>query len=164
MVYRWIVFIHVATALLFFMGHGVSAGVALRIQGERDRERMRALLELSNGAPLFAATWFLFLVMLVSGIVVGFMGRWWSSGWIWASLGILIAVSVASMFLGSGYLNRLREALGLPSYRGDPEKEGVEVTEDELEALFQSRQPVILAGIGVSGIVIITWLMMFKPF
>lgn len=164
MLYRWIVFVHVTAALLFFMGHGVSAAVALKVQSESNRERMRALLQLSNGAPLFGATWTLFLVMLVSGITVGFMGRWWGSGWIWASLGILVAVSVASMILGSGYLNRLREGLGLPSYRSAPERDGVEVPPEEFERLLQSRQPVILAVIGVSGIVLITWLMMFKPF
>lgn len=164
MIYKWLVFIHVTSALLFLMGHGVSAGVALKVQNERDRDRMRALLELSNGAPLFGLTWALFLIMLASGIAMGFMGRWWSSGWIWASLGVLIAVSVASMFMGSGYLNRLREGLGLPSYRSDPGEEGIEIPPEEFERLLQSRQPVSLAVIGFSGIVIITWLMIFKPF
>ena len=45
--YPWIVFTHVAGALVFAMAHGVSLFVALRLRHETELVRIRALLELS---------------------------------------------------------------------------------------------------------------------
>ena len=46
--YPWVVFIHVAAAFLFVMGHGASMWVSDQIRRERDPTRIRALLELSS--------------------------------------------------------------------------------------------------------------------
>lgn len=163
--YRWLLFVHVASALLFFFCHGVSMAVALRVSRERDRERLRALLDLSSGSPLIGFTWSMFAVLLLSGLALGFLGRWWGSGWIWVSLGLLIAVSVAAGVLGSAHFNRIRAALGLPSsYEREAPAAPVDLPADEFNNLLRSRRPLLLAVIGVSGIVTITWLMMFKPF
>ena len=163
MLYQWVLYVHISAALLFFLCHGVSMAVALNIQREQEHERMRAMLQLSNGSPLFGMTWLMFLVMAGSGVGLGFLGRWWGAGWIWASVGILLIVVVAAAVFGSGYLNRLREALGLPSY-SNPEPEAQQEPIQIPESLRRSRHPLILLGIGVGGTLVITWLMMFKPF
>src|SRR4029079_7049166 len=46
--YPWVVFIHVAAAFLFVMGHGASMWTSDQIRRERDPVRIRALLELSS--------------------------------------------------------------------------------------------------------------------
>ena len=46
--HTWIVFIHVAGVLGFLTAHGVSAGVALRLRGERDPAAVRTLVDLSR--------------------------------------------------------------------------------------------------------------------
>ena len=46
--YLWWRFVHIAAALAFVMAHGTGVGVAFRIRGERNRERIAALLELSS--------------------------------------------------------------------------------------------------------------------
>ena len=46
--YPWIVFVHVAAAFLFVLGHGASMWVSDQIKRERDPARIRPLLELSS--------------------------------------------------------------------------------------------------------------------
>ena len=44
--YPWVVFVHVAAAFLFVMGHGASMWASDQIRKERDPERIKVLLEL----------------------------------------------------------------------------------------------------------------------
>jgi hypothetical protein len=48
--YQWIVLLHVIAAFTFALAHGVSAGVALKLRGEREIPRVQALLVLSQAA------------------------------------------------------------------------------------------------------------------
>ena len=70
--YQWVVFLHVLGVFGFLMSHGVSAAVSLKLRGERDLERVRALLQ-PSGLSLYASYPSL-LLLLVTGIVAGFMG------------------------------------------------------------------------------------------
>jgi len=161
--YHWIVFLHVTGVFLFLISHGASAAAAFKLRHETQRERIQALLELSN-YPL-NVMWISLLLILIPGTVLGFMGRWWTKGWIWTSLGLLIAMGVAHFLLGSSYFNRIRQAVGLPWFDGRREQPAVDpLPEAELAGLVSHSRPWILAGIGFGGVVLITWLMMFKPF
>ena len=68
----WVVFIHVAAAFLFVMGHGASMWTSDQIRRERDPARIRALLELSSRSLglVYAAL----LTLLIAGIAAGIMG------------------------------------------------------------------------------------------
>ena len=48
--YPWIVFVHAACMLLFFIAHGTSMAVAFRVKRENDPNRLRALLDLSRAS------------------------------------------------------------------------------------------------------------------
>ncbi len=73
MKYRWIVFLHVLSAFTFVLLHGTSALAAFVLKREKHLRCIRALLELSNN--YFSAMYGALLVMLVAGIIAGFMGR-----------------------------------------------------------------------------------------
>lgn len=158
--------VHVLAAFAFVLVHGASAMVAFKLRGERDRTRIQALLELSNAYLnwLYLA----FLVLLVAGILAGIAGGYWTSGryWLWASLGVLIAIVVAMYLLATPHFDALRHALGMPTY--DDARKKLEppppASDEELARLLGSARPMQAAGVGIGGIAIITAMMMLKPF
>ncbi len=44
---RWLVFLHVLSAITFFLAHGTSATMAFQVRKETDFPRIRAMLDLS---------------------------------------------------------------------------------------------------------------------
>lgn len=142
-------FVHLAGVLGFLAGHGVSAAVGLRLRSERERDRVRALLDLSAGARGF--TYGSLLVLLGGGIVAGSLGHWWSRGWIWAALGLLAGLTVATIPIAVPYYRRVRTSVA-------------EASDAELDALLGSGRPIALAVLGTAVILTILWLMVFKPF
>jgi len=162
--YEWIVFLHVLSAFGFLLAHGASAAVMLKVRGEKEAARLHALLDLSNAVGLWMA--YTLLAVLVTGIVLGFMGGWWRSGWIWVSLVLLIALSVVMSFLGRMYLERVRHAIGVPTYDDNKKKLAPPppAGPEELARVLTGGRAVLLAVVGIGGLVVIVWLMMFKPF
>lgn len=158
--------VHVLAAFAFVLIHGASAMVAFKLRGERDRTRIQALLELSNAYLnwLYVA----FLVLLLAGILAGIAGGYWTNGryWLWASLGLLIAIVVAMYLLATPHFDELRHALGLPTY--DDSRKNREppppATDAELARLLGSSRPMRAAGVGIGGIALIVALMTLKPF
>ncbi|MEK7327934.1 MAG: hypothetical protein AAB217_22035 [Chloroflexota bacterium] len=161
--YKWLIFLHIAGTLGFMMAHGASASVAFALRRERNLERVRALLELS--ANSYGLMYLSLLVLLVSGIVAGFIGQWWGHGWIWTSLALLVAISVAMTVLGSGIYGGARKATGLPYFENGKQNPPLEsASAEEIEALLAKGNPILLTVIGSGGLLLILWLMMFKPF
>jgi len=164
MLYLWLVFLHVLSGFGYFFSHGASAFILLKLSQERNVDRIHALLDLrAYAAP--AMNWSGGLLFL-SGIVAGFIGHWWRSGWIWVSLGLLVLVSILMTVFGRTYFERVRKAIGLEftlkgSKPSPPEKP---VDEKELAAVIASGKPVLLASSGLVALALIVWLMMFKPF
>ena len=162
--YLWIVFLHVLGAFGFLLAHGTSFAVALRLRSERNPERVRALLDLSGGT--LAMMYVSLLLLLATGIWAGFRGHWWGQGWMWASLGLLVVIALAMSILGSSHFNKVREAVGLPSLY-DRKKQALRqdlLDPDDLDALLRSWRPILVSIIGVTGLVVMLWLMVLKPF
>jgi hypothetical protein len=161
--YPWVVFIHVAAAFLFVMGHGASMWTSDQIRRERDPARIRALLELSSRSLGLVYT--ALVALLIAGIAAGIMGGHFSRGWIWAAIGVLIAIIVLMYALASRYYARIREAVGMRSY-GMPKDapEPAPVSPEELALLVDNRRPDVIGLVGIIGLLIILWLMMLKPF
>ena len=158
--YRWIVFLHILGAFAFFMAHGVSAAMALRLRREQNLERLRTLLGLSEVAvPVMYLS---LLILLVAGIAAGIMGSWFSKGWIWTALVLLIVLAGWMGYYAQKHYAPIRKALGI-TYRGQP-GDNPPASESEVAALVQATSPGMLAGVSFAIVAVILWLMVFKPF
>jgi MFS family permease len=161
--YPWVVFIHVAAAFLFVMGHGASMWTSDQIRRERDPDRIRALLELSGRS--LGLVYGALLTLLIFGIAAGIMGGYFSKGWIWAAIVVLITIIVLMYALASRYYGRVREAVGMRSYQTPKDApDPTPISPEELALLVDSRRPDVIGLVGVIGLLILLWLMMFKPF
>lgn len=164
MAYTWWVYLHVAGVLVFLLAHGISMGVALRLRREREPRRIMALLDLSSMS--ITGLYVGLVLLLLGGVLAGFMGpdqafggtSWWGFGWIWVALGTLIGLMVFMYVVASPYYKRLRTIVGAMA-------EGSQaVTEDRLAGLLIGPRAVLLAVVGVLGLLFILYLMFFKPF
>jgi hypothetical protein len=158
----WLVFSHILGAFTFVLAHGVSVFAALRLRSERDQVRAAALLDLSKSAVTIAA--FAVIFLLVTGIAAGFVGDYWGQRWIWASIGILILLWAYMSFRGTRYHDAVRHAVGSV---GIYDKKGTEPPPADpaaLAALLAAPRALELAAVGGIGLVVILWLMVFKPF
>src|SRR5690242_1401353 len=97
--YGYIIFLHVAGVFLFLLAHGASASVSFQLKRERNADRIRALLDVSIWS--FGAMFIGLLLLLITGIVAGFMSNAWGRGWIWASIVLLVAIFAVMSVLGS---------------------------------------------------------------
>jgi len=161
--YQWLILLHVLSVFGFLMAHGISVGVAFALRRERNLEHIRALLNLSSSAlgVLHGSIMILFL----SGIAGGFIGQWWGRGWIWVSLGLLLAMYIYMGVAASGYYSRVRKAVGLNYMEGYKPKPAVlPAGNGEIDTLLRQSRPITLALAGFGSLALIAWLMMFKPF
>jgi hypothetical protein len=161
--YQWLIFFHVLSVFSFIFSHAASVHVAFAVQRERDLERLRALLGLSINS--YRTMYPSLLMIVLTGILAGFQGQWWKSGWIWASLVLLLAIAGAMYPLGTANFGRAREAVGMPRVENGViiPAEATKNTE-EIDAILKKTNPFLLAAIGFGGLALLTWLMLFKPF
>ena len=161
--YPWVVFVHIAAAFLFFMGHGASMWVSDQVRRERDPVRIRSLLELSSRS--LGLVYGSLLTLLVAGIVAGIMGGHFARGWIWAAIVVLVVLIGLMYGLGSRYYGRVREAVGLRSYQTPKDApDPTPASPEELAALLDTRRADVIGIIGIVGLLVLLWLMYFKPF
>ena len=153
--HRWWVFLHIAGVFGFLLAHGVSVYVTLRLPKEREPARVSQLLELS--ASSVGLMWNSIGVLLVGGIAAGFTGHFWGQGWIWASIVVLIIVMAAMYAMGTTWAKRLRTISG--AMAGGTEA----VSGAQFEEILRSKRPYTIAAIGFVGLLMILWLMIFKP-
>jgi hypothetical protein len=158
--YPWVVFIHVLGAFGFAVTHGVSAAVALRLRHEREVERVRALLELSQLAT--GGMYVGLLVLLAGGITAAFIAGLWGRAWIWAAILTLVFAMGFMYARASRYYGELRGSVGLVNYQ----RPGAPIATDaaEMARLLASPRAMELAAVGTLALVVILWLMFFKPF
>jgi hypothetical protein len=155
--------IHVLAALAFVFAHGTSAVVLLRLRSIPDRPTMIAYLDLSERTqgPAFIAL----LVLFGGGVLSGIASGYWTSGqlWLWVSLALFLGIAVEMSFVRWRYLLAVRTALGItPDQRAG--KGPAPGSDDELAAALDSRLPALTFVVGVTGIAVLVWLMMTKPF
>jgi hypothetical protein len=161
--YPWIVLLHIAGAFLFVIAHGASAWAVIAIRRETDPARIRALADLSSTS--LTAAYVGLLLLLVGGIWAGISGDWFRFGWIWAALGVFLAVAIAMYAIATPYFKRLRIAMG-QRVMGTP-KEGpdpVAASDGEIAAIAARAPANSLVAVGLGGLLVILWLMVVKPF
>ena len=135
---------HIASVLGLLLVHPVT--IAFHLKQERDDTRIRELLEVSEAASTLR--WVFFGLTIVTGAVLGFMASYWSTGWIWLSLAIFIAIGVVMNRYGGRMIDRISDT------RDDR----------EMERLLSRFRPWVLAVVGGGGLLVILYLMLFKPF
>lgn len=161
--YQWIVFLHILGAFAFFIAHGASMMMSVQLHREHDLQRIRAILDLSNAA--LPISYGALLVLVLAGIAAGIMGHWFSQGWIWTAIVLLVVLYVGMHAYAFKYFTPIRQAVGLPYHHPDGDKPAGEPASDaEIAAVIAKAKPVPLLLVSFSVIVMIVWLMMFKPF
>ena len=141
--YRWIVLIHIASVLGLLIVHPVT--VSFHLKRERDDTRIRELLEVTEAASTLR--WIFFVLVIVSGVTLGFLGSWWGSAWIWAALAIFVLIGAVMNLYGGRMIDRIADT------RDDA----------EMERLLARFQPWVLGVTGGGGLLVILYLMLFKP-
>ena len=141
--YQWIVFIHIASVLGLLIVHPVT--VAFHLKEERDDTRIRELLEVTEAASKLR--WFFFGLTIATGVLLGLLGSWWGTAWFWAALAIFVAIGVVMNVYGGRTIDRIAD------------------THDdaEMERLLTRFNPWLLAVTGAGGLLVILFLMLFKP-
>ncbi len=153
--HEWVVFAHILGAMLFMLTHGASAAVVFRLRRERDPDAIRALLRLSHATT--PAAYVMLLLLVGAGLLAAMTGRWLSAGgwWLWVSIALLVAITVAMYAFLARPFYELRARLG---------DDTAPVNPDELERALRAPGPMVGTGIGLVGTIVILWLMVLKPF
>ncbi len=160
---RWLIFLHVLSALTFYMAHGTSVAMAFKIRKETDFTRIRAMLDLSWSTMILMGV--SFLIMGLTGIIMPFMIHIWNKVWIWASIVLMLFVFIYMAMFNETSYKQLRRLVGLPYMKGSKELPAEPPSSpEEVAALLKKTS---LTGLVVTGYVIpaiVLWLMVFKPF
>jgi hypothetical protein len=163
--YQWLIFAHILGVFGFLFAHGASAAVAFALPRQREVERIRALLDLSRGVATVGSV--SLLILLAAGITLGFIGSLWNQGWIWISLGLFILIGITMTPLGSRPLNRIRQTIDPAATKPANSRSSADTAmamDKQLPALLAATHPWLLTIVGGGGLVLILWLMLFKPF
>lgn len=160
--YPWVVATHVLGAFGFVLAHGVSAFAAFRLRRTTDATEARLLLGLSSTSLTLA--YGSLLLLLIAGVVAGFMGGWWGHAWIWISIALLLGIGIAMYAIGTRYYIGVRQALAADG-PGAMAAERLVGSSDSagLARLLESRRAYALAAIGGIGLALLVILMELKP-
>jgi len=160
---RWLIFLHVLSALTFYMAHGTSVAMAFKIRKETDFTRIRAMLDLSWSTMILMGV--SFLIMGLTGIIMPFMIHIWNKVWIWASIVLMLFVFIYMAMFNETSYKQLRRLVGLPYMKGGKELPAEPPSSpEEVAALLKKTSVTGLVVIGYVIPAIVLWLMVFKPF
>jgi len=163
MLVRWLIFIHVLSALTFFLAHGAAATMVFKVRTEKEFARIRAMLDLSSAT--FGLYIISFLIMGITGLILPFFIHIWNQIWVWLSIVLLLFVAVWMGLVGEKQIKPLRRLVGLPYMVGGKQFPAEPPAPlEEVEALTKKINPThwVLVGYGIPAIIL--WLMIFKPF
>ncbi len=151
------VFLHIVGVALFLLFHGVQVWAMFALAPAfPDRERIFDRAEQSRmaGTPMYAALG----ILVVFGVIAGIDGSWFSHGWwLWTSVVVLLLTIGAMSGMAGPYMRRVREATTRWADGTYP------VSDEELERLLRGPRPKVISATGIAGLLIILYLMVFKP-
>ena len=160
---RWLVFIHVLSAITFFLAHGAAAAMVFKVRCEKDFVRIRAMLDLA--VSTFKAYMLSFLIMGLTGLTMPFFIHIWNKVWIWLSIVLILFVAVWMGFVNEKQIKQLRRLVGLPYMQGNKEYPAEPPSSpEEVAALLKKIHPYQWALVGYGIPAVVLWLMVFKPF
>ena len=105
--YRWWLFLHVGSVLVFMLAHGVQVMVTWKKRWQSDPEENLALFE-----PLPEVRWLRYsgLVVVGSGLLLVAFSGLWTAAWVWVSLLLLVLIWVLMYFWGGAYYTITEQA------------------------------------------------------
>lgn len=153
---NWMLFMHVLAAL--WLAGGVFAGTVVRAQGRKAATLGERALALRIGWRLAN------VYSLPGGIVAGILGfgllhplgLGFRPGWVQASIAVWLLMLLNGLFYLRPALRRLLAATEASAAAGAPSA--------ELAQLAAARGPRIAADLNALGIVLLTLMMILKPF
>ena len=155
MYYRWVVYLHILSVLVFLSTHGVSMVVLYRIRAERDRKKILDLITLSGETtlPMYISLGAIVLTGILAGLKLKSFREWW----IWVAIVLLLAIVGLMTAIAKPYFNRIKAACEVrPS--GVPR-----VSDQELGEILGAPTVGLISAIGVIGLLVILYLMVFQP-
>lgn len=159
----WLIFLHILSAITFFLAHGTAVAMAFQLRKETDFTRIRAMLDLSGSTFMIMVV--AFLVMGISGLILPFIMKLWGKIWIWASIVLMIIVVVQMAVMNDNRYKHLRRLVGLPYMIGGKEFPAEEpASQAEVEARIKKMKVNELVIVGYVIPMLVLWLMVFKPF
>jgi small-conductance mechanosensitive channel len=160
---RWLIFLHILSALTFFMAHGTSAAMAFKVRRETDFARIRAMLDLSLSTMIIMAI--SFLIMGLTGLILPFLIHIWNKGYIWVSIVLMLFVFVYMVMFNETSYKKLRRLVGLPYMVRNKELPAeAPASAEEVATLLNNINITGLVVVGYVIPAIVLWLMVFKPF
>jgi hypothetical protein len=160
---RWLIFLHILSAITFFLAHGTSAAMAFQVRKETDFTRIRALLDLSLSTMILMGV--SFLIMGLTGIILPFMIHIWNRGYIWLSIVLMLFVFIYMAIYNENHYKELRRLVGSPYMKGSKQLPAEPPSSpEEVAALLNKTRATSLVVVGYIVPAIVLWLMVFKPF
>jgi predicted integral membrane protein DUF2269 len=154
--YLWIKWAHIASVFLLLATHGVSMTVLYRIRRERDRAKILSLVGLSGETitPMYVSLG----LILLTGVLAGLKIKAFGQVWVWLAIVLLVLTAALMGALARPYFARVKAACEVrPS--GVPR-----VSDEELGEILTSSTAHVISAVGVIGLLVILYLMVFKPF
>ncbi|HJS18873.1 MAG TPA: hypothetical protein VJ785_08990, partial [Anaerolineales bacterium] len=154
---RWLIFVHILSAISFFLAHGASAAMAFKIRNETDFTRIRAMLDLSwSTMTLMGVS---FLIMGLTGIALPFLIHIWNKGYIWLSIVLMVFVFVYMAIFNDKHYKQVRRLVGLPYMKSGKELPAEPPSSpEEVAALLRKTSVWSLVVVGYMIPAIVLWL------
>src|SRR5689334_10790136 len=160
---RWLVFLHILSAISFFLAHGTSAAMTFQLRKETDFNRIRAMLDLSWSTMILMGV--SFLIMGLTGLILPFMVHIWNKGYIWLSIVLMLFVFIYMSLFNENHYKQVRRLVGLPYMKGNKQLPAEPPSSpEEVAKVLQKTSVATLVVIGYVVPAIVLWLMVFKPF
>lgn len=141
--------VHFLGIVVFVAGHGVSVAVTLALPKERDRARLATLLSLSRSSILWSNMGL--LVLVVGGVANWIRVAYSPQGWLWTSAGVLLVLAAVGAGLAAPHFRSIRSAIAAED-------------EERLRTALASPLPWAIFWTETLGVLVILWLMVYKPF
>lgn len=155
------IFLHILGVIVFALGHGTSIAVAFRLRKEREHPRIAAILDVSAWST--GLMYLGLLLIIVPGVVLGFLGGYWGSWWLWVSIVLLVLVMGAMYGIAAPYYLGLRAATGATMNESKRQKAAALASGNPVDTLATSWRPTALTLVGGVGLAVILWLMVAQP-
>jgi len=121
------------------------------------------MLDLSASTAMI--NFYSFLAMGLTGLILPFIMKLWNRGWIWASIILMVAVFFRMVLMTETRYKLLRKLIGLPYMQGAKEFPAeTPSSQQEVEAQLKKMPVVELMIVGYVILMVVLWLMVFKPF